>query len=264
VTRPPWRIVAIDDEPPALRALGRALATATDFTLCASSSDPLGAVALIRETRPDVLMLDIQMPGLTGFDIARELGAELPALVFLTAYDQYAVQAFDAAAIDYLLKPINPARLAETLDRLRRQLADKAGREMLPRLDALLTTLEARPPLSTIVPSRISIRRNGGTSFLDARSIERIDSADNDIRISAAGQVLSVRETLTAFAARLPAGQFLRVHRTCVVNLARVQHVEPYFHGDVVIHLTNGTKVISGRTYRAEVRAAFGLSRHVE
>jgi two-component system, LytTR family, response regulator len=264
VTQGPWRIVAIDDEPPALRALGRALASAVDFTLSATTSDPMSAVSLIRETEPDVIMLDIQMPGLTGFDIVRELRPTVPALVFLTAYDQYAVQAFDAQAIDYLLKPINPTRLAETLERLRRQLSSRAGHDMLPRLEALLATLDARPAPVATTATRISLKRNGGTSFIDARTIDRIDSADNEVRISAAGQLLSVRETLTAIAVRLPAGQFLRVHRTCVVNLSRVQHVEPYFHGDVVIHLANGTKVISGRSYRADVRAAFGLSRHTE
>jgi two-component system, LytTR family, response regulator len=144
VTPQPWRIVAVDDEPPALRALGRALASAVDFTLSATTSDPTTAVALIRETQPDVLMLDIQMPGRTGFDIVRELRPAVPALVFLTAYDQYAVQAFDAQAIDYLLKPINPTRLAETLERLRRQLSARAGGDMLPRLEALLATIDAR------------------------------------------------------------------------------------------------------------------------
>jgi two-component system, LytTR family, response regulator len=260
VTLPVWRVVAIDDEPPALMALARAFEAVTDFTLVASSSDPSTAADLIREMQPDVVVLDIQMPGLTGFDIVRSLNAPLPAIVFLTAFDHFAVRAFEAEAVDYLLKPIEPERLAGTLGRLRRRLANHSDDQMLPRLESLLASLESRQtqPAS---PPRVSIRRNGGTSFLDPRTIDRIDSDDNDIRITAAGQTITVRETLTSFAARLPASQFLRVHRTCVVNLARVHHVEPYFHGDVVIHLANATKVISGGTYRAEVRAAFGLTR---
>jgi two-component system, LytTR family, response regulator len=196
-------------------------------------------------------------------------------VVFVTAFDQFAIRAFDAQAIDYLLKPINPARFAATLDRLRTALADRTARNVVPRLEALLQQLATQQGSQRVAPGaalgsvggtsgRLSVRLNGRTTLLDPRSIDRLDVDDNDVCISAGSQRLRVRETLSAVHARLPAELFLRVHRSCVVNVQRVQQLEPYFHGDLVIYLANGTKVTSGRTYRREVRAAFGLAREDE
>jgi two-component system, LytTR family, response regulator len=264
-TSTPWRVVAIDDEPPALKAFARMLEPWKDFQLAATCSDPLVAVTLIREIDPDVVFLDVHMPGLSGFDILKSLGADAPPVVFITAYDQFAVRAFEAEAVDYLLKPIDRERFALTLDRLRRSIGVRQRVNIVPQLESLLRHFSTRSaPTAPVTPGvqawpRIGVRQGGKTTMLDSRLIDRIDSADNDIVISTGSQKLRVRETLTAFEARLPAGQFLRVHRSCVINAQRIVHFERWFHGDLVIHLTNGTTVTSGRTYRAAVRAALGL-----
>ncbi|MDX2183673.1 MAG: LytTR family DNA-binding domain-containing protein [Gemmatimonadaceae bacterium] len=258
----PWRVVAIDDEPPALKAFARLFDGVTDFQLVATSSDPFDGEGIVREVEPAVVFLDVRMPGRTGFDVARALGPEPPLVVFVTAYDQFAIQAFEAAAVDYLLKPVDPARFAATLTRLRTLLRDREARDYGPRLTALLERVasSAVPTASSPAgPPRVGFKQGSTTSFVDPRQIERIDADDNDILVSIGTQRLRVRETLTAVLERLPREVMLRVSRSCAVNRARVQRVEPYFHGDVVLHLANGTSVTSGRTYRRAVREALGL-----
>jgi two-component system, LytTR family, response regulator len=256
-------VVAIDDEPPALLAFRQAMSQFPDFVVAATSDDPLAAETLIRAERPAVVFLDIQMPGRTGFDIVQALGADRPLVVFVTAYDAFAVRAFDANAVDYLLKPIVPARLRETLDRLRRQLTAVRAGDAAARLDAVVEQLrqQAAQPALAVDPmaSRVSVRAQGRTTFLDPRLIDRVDASDNEIVIAIGAQRLRIREPLGEFEARLPQSLFLRVHRSTLVNRARITHTEPYFHGDVVIHLANGTHVVSGRSYRVQVRRALGL-----
>jgi two-component system, LytTR family, response regulator len=260
----PWTIVAIDDEPPALKAIARLIDRTTDFQLLASTSDPMLAEGLIREREPDIVFLDVRMPGRSGFDIARALGPDAPLIVFITAHDQFAVDAFEAQALDYLLKPVDPMRFERTLERLRRALSTRESGNIVPRIEAVLEQLAARERTvvgpRTGLPARIGIKHGGRTSMIDPRTIDRLDADDNDVAISIAHETIRVRETLTSLLSRLPDDVFLRISRSCAVNRNQVRQLEPYFHGDVVLHLANGTKAISGRTFRKQVRAAFGLT----
>ncbi|MCC6243865.1 MAG: response regulator transcription factor [Gemmatimonadaceae bacterium] len=257
----PWRVVVLDDEPPALIALRAALQSAPDFTVVAESHDPLSALTVVRAAAPDVLFVDMQMPGMTGIEFVRQLGADVPLVVFVTAYDQYAVHAFEAEAVDYVLKPIDPERFRLTLDRLRRRLRDGDTVAQLAPLRGVLERLEraAPAPSSSSAPTKFLVRRPGRVTFVDVAQIDRVESDNNDVRLFIGREQLQSRETLSSIEQRLPADGFVRVHRSCIVNLARVRHVEPYFHGDLVLVLQDGSKITTGRSYRDRVRRVLGL-----
>jgi DNA-binding LytR/AlgR family response regulator len=255
-------VVAVDDEPPALKAVQRLFEGVPDFRVAAVCTDPFAVESVVAAVDAQLVLLDVQMPGRTGFEVARALGAEPPELVFATAYDRFALQAFEAAAVDYLLKPIDPLRFAAMLDRVRARLRDRAARDTGRQVQALLERLASGPTVAHApgaAPPRVAFKHGGSTTFIDPRSIDRIDADDNWIVVSIGAQALRVRETLSSALERLPQELFLRVSRSCVVNRARVVRSEPYFHGDVVLHLGNGTSVTSGRTYRRAVRHALGL-----
>lgn len=266
-----WRVVAIDDEPPALLALEHALRDIEDFSLVGTTIDPRQASALIDELKPDVVFLDIHMPGLTGFDVVRELGERMPPVVFLTAYDQHAIGAFESHAIDYLLKPLDRNRLGQTLRLLRQRLTERRAARLTTAISAqmrdLLATMgvtpggaAAQPVESRVgVPHRISLRSKGRTVLLDPQTIERVEVFDNDLRIVVGRETLVVRDTLTSLQHQLPTSQFVRVHRSMLVNIQRVRSVEPSGQSEYLLHMIDGARVRTGRTYRDQVRAALGL-----
>jgi two-component system, LytTR family, response regulator len=255
-----WRVIAVDDEPPALLAIRQALADVQDFTLIASCDDAQAAVPVIERERPDVVLLDIQMPGLTGFELVQELQsrvAPMPAVVFCTAWHEHAIAAFEAQAQDYLLKPLDPARFARTLDLLRRRLASPPGTAHLKaQLRAILTALDAEP---TVAPTRYAVRHAGRTVLLDPATIEHLTTDGNVVRLASGRDRYVVRDTLTRVLEDLPAEMFLRVHRGAAVNASRVRAVEPYLRGDYLLHMADGSRIVTGRTYREAVRSAFRL-----
>jgi two-component system LytT family response regulator len=262
-----WRVMAVDDEPPALLAIEQLFRDVPDFVLVLTTTDSVTAADLIRAERPDVLLLDIQMPGTDGFGVLEAIGEPQPAVVFLTAYHQHAIAAFDAQAQDYLLKPVDPARFQQTLSLLRRRLTERITSRVTPQLRAMLRYLDAStaPPGLSVARapsglSRITIRHDGRAVLLDPLSIDRVESDNNDLRIFVGRERYEIRETLTHFATQLPSSHFARVHRSALVNVSRVRAVEPYLHGDYVLHMTDGTRVITGRSYRDVVRTVFRLT----
>jgi two-component system, LytTR family, response regulator len=255
-----WRVVAVDDEPPALHALEQAFRTVPDYELIATMTDPMSAAERIAELRPDVLLLDIQMPGRDGFELLEELHtvrAVPPAVVFCTAYHEHALRAFDAQAIDYLLKPLDPARFRRTLDLLRQRLPGTLAPDTVRQLRALLLGASAGASPAGHQPARLSIKVDGRTVLLDPRTIDRLELRDEVVRIHAGRDRFDVRSSLSSLSEQLPAEQFLRVHRAAVVNVSRVRMVEPYLQGDYILHLLDGSRVVTGRTYRDVVRATF-------
>ena len=253
---PRWRAVAVDDEPPALERLRTLLREAPAFELVAAYDDPAQAVAELRRSPPDVLFLDIQMPGLSGFDVVRALGDAAPLVVFVTAYDEHAIRAFEVSAVDYLLKPIHRERLAHTLERVAERLAGAPRPELGAQVAEVVRGLQAALPAA---PLRIALKLRDRHLLLDPATIDRVDADGNLLHVQVGQERHAIRETLTAFGERLPAGMFVRVNRSTLVNVARVRQVEPWFNGDFVLVLADGARVTSGRSYRERLRAALGL-----
>ncbi|HKP76672.1 MAG TPA: response regulator, partial [Longimicrobiaceae bacterium] len=185
----PWRAVTVDDEPPALRRLRGLLVDDAEIEIAGEFTDPAEALEGIAALRPDVVFLDIQMPGMTGLELARELGPGPPLVVFVTAYDQHALAAFDVHAFDYLLKPIDPARLKTTLARVKDRLA--AGTAGVPaRLEAVMRTIEAATGGASA--RRVSFRVDGATRIVAADEIDRVEVEEDYLRVHLAGRPLLV------------------------------------------------------------------------
>jgi len=249
-----WRAIAVDDEPPALKRLSSLLAEVPGVRLVGTYDDPREAVPAIEAERPDLLFLDIQMPEMTGFEVVAALGDECPLVIFVTAYDEHAIRAFEVNALDYLLKPVQRERLAATVARARERLATRSASEIQAQLHAVLRGMGAG------APARVAVRTGTRVLLLDPATIDRVEADGNTLTLHAGRERVEFRETLTAFEARLPPGRFVRVSRSTVVNLASVRQVEPWFNGDYVLILADGAKVTTGRTYRDRVRAALGLA----
>jgi two-component system LytT family response regulator len=250
----PIRALIVDDERLA-RARLRALLgeVARDVEVvgeCAAGDD---AVAAVGALSPQLVLLDVQMPGLDGFDVVRAVGARrMPAVVFVTAFDQYALKAFDVHAVDYLLKPVLAERLAEALERVRARLGGAGAPSAPPddgparRLEALLEQLAHRDAYLERVVVRVQER------FLVIRTadVDWLEGADNYVRIHAARRAYLLRGTLAGMEERLDPRRFLRIHRSTIINLDRVREFQLWFQGEYVVTLTDGTRLNVSRGYR--------------
>ncbi|MGH7516449.1 MAG: LytR/AlgR family response regulator transcription factor [Gemmatimonadales bacterium] len=253
----PLRVLLVDDEPLARRRLRRMLAEERDVQVvgeCGTGDEALAAVA--RE-KPDLLLLDVQMPEGDGFEVLSGLsGQRGPLVVFVTAHDEYAVQAFEAAALDYLLKPVRRARLRTALDRACAQLE---LRRDSPRASPHHVAELEVPGAPT--GGRLLIERGRHLDVVSVDAIDWIEAADNHVVVHIGGERHRFRRTMEQVLARLPADRFARVHRSSIVNLARVGQVHPWFHGNYLLVLADGTKLTTGRQYRDALLArlhAFG------
>lgn len=234
------RVLIVDDEAPARARLQRLLLTHPDVRVVGQAADGADALQQVATLTPDVLLLDIQMPGISGLDVAVSLSDPAPAVVFVSAHDHYALPAFEAAAVDYLLKPVEPVRLARTLQRLRRRLARQTGDAPLP----------LRPP-----PAQLLIPDRGRTHVLAVDRILWLEAADNYVVVHSAdqGQPL-MRRTLAGLLVDLGEG-FMRCHRGAAVALAQVQSVQTRDKGDALIQLRGGAQVPCSRPFRAALLA---------
>lgn len=244
------RTLIVDDEDPARELLRSFLAAWPAIEIIGEAADGATALSLIRRDRPDLMFLDVQMPEMTGFDVVTKLASdETPIIVFVTAYDRYALKAFEISALDYLLKPFDAARLSTTMTRI---LARRDRTEYEAALDSLLSQL--RPPAD----ERIVVKVDGRHVFLDAADVSWIEAADKEVRVHVGGATLSVREAMNSIEQRLDASRFVRVHRSAIVNRAHVREIQPWFKGDYVIILRDGTRVVTGPSYRAAVQQLIG------
>jgi len=248
------RALIVDDEPLARERLRTLLRKEADFEIAAECGDGGKAVAAIEKLRPDVVFLDVQMPEADGFAVVEAVGArEMPAVVFVTAYDKYALKAFDVHALDYLLKPFDRERFAATLARVRARLAEKAAQ--LPRqLAALLRDL--RPAAKFL--ERIVIRSGGRVTFLRAEEIDWIAAAGNYLEIHAGKQTHLLRETMNTMESRLDPEKFLRIHRSTIVHVDRVRELQSSFHGDYEVLLRDGTRLTLTRNYKEKLETLLG------
>jgi two-component system LytT family response regulator len=244
------RCLIVDDEPLARERLRDLLSGEAGVEIAGECADGRKAVAAIRKLAPDLVFLDVQMPGLDGFGVLEELAPEeIPAVIFVTAYDQYALRAFDAQALDYLLKPFDRERFRRALGRAREQFRRPRG-EIEPRLLALLEHLEARKPHL----ERLVIKSAGRIYFLRAAEVDWIEAAGNYVRLHSGKEAHLLRETMNHLETRLDPRRFLRIHRSTIVNIERIKELHPWFQGEHVVILRDGVRLTLGRAYRGRLK----------
>jgi len=245
------RTITVDDERVALRRIGRLLARSGDVEIVAECADGPSAIAAVHQHQPDVLFLDVQMPGMTGFEMLRALkGPRLPVVIFVTAYDEFALQAFEARAIDYLLKPFGEARVEQALERARTCIrGDTARDEHSAQLAALLASTRRRVPHGCLL-----IKRDDRVLVLQPGEIDWVESDGDYVRIHVARDTHFTRMKLTEIERRLAPEGFVRIHRSRVVNLAQVKEFRPLSRGTSVVVLKDGTQLDASYAYLKEMQ----------
>ena len=249
------RVIIADDEPLAREQLRHLLSLEPDIVVTRECANGPQTVAAVREEKPDVLLLDVQMPDLDGFGVLCELQDErIPAVIFVTAYDQYALKAFEVRALDYLLKPVDPRRLGETLHKVRSQVAgSKAAGSGSDFADLLREAEERRH-----VVQRLPVPSGDRILFLPVDAIECLEAAGNYVRVYAQGKTYLRRETLAGITQKMDPSRFARVHRSYVVNLERVRELIPWFHRTYILILESGKRIHVSRSYREPVETMLG------
>lgn len=252
------RALIVDDEPIARQGLRTLLAAETGIEIIGECRNGREAVKEICEQSPDLVFLDIQMPKMSGFDVVAELGAaNMPAVVFVTAYDQYAIRAFEIDAMDYLLKPFDQERFQKTIDRVKNHFRRGASSELNKTLNTLLSRLERveRKPIERIV-----IKSSGRIFFVNVNEIDWIEAAGNYVNLHVQDKSHLLRETMDAIFAKLPADRFLRIRRSLIVNIEQIKELQPLFKGEYQIILKDGTQLRSSRRYRDQLNPLLGES----
>jgi two-component system, LytTR family, response regulator len=245
------RVLLVDDEPLVREGVRDFLEGEPGVTIAGEAANGLEALRFLSEHRVDLLLLDIQMPELDGLGVASELLREGgPAIVFVTAFSEHAIRAFELNAVDYLLKPFDRARLLAAIQRARARHRTGNYPELAERLSAVLALLERGRGYA----ERVLVKDEGRIRFVPVEEIDWIEAADNYVRIQAGGQRHLVRETIGSLERRLDPHRFARIHRSTVVNLSRIRELQPTFNGEYTVILSSGTKLTLSRTYRDAVR----------
>lgn len=235
----------VDDEPMARQRVHDLLRERSEVRVVGECRDGEEAVKAIRAQSPDIVFLDIQMPRMDGFDaLARLDEDEVPEVVFITAHDQFALQAFEVHAVDYLLKPYDRDRFHSAVDAACARA--RAGREAVRKMSGLLTQIRDRRE----GVDRIPIKTEGRIIFVDTDTIDWIEAANNYAAIHVGAKTHLVRETMTKLEARMPSERFIRISRSAIVNAASIRELKPRFHGDYTVVLNNGSRLRLSRTYR--------------
>jgi two-component system, LytTR family, response regulator len=250
------RALVVDDEAPARRKLVRLLAQAEGVEVVGEAASGADAVRAIRERRPDVAFLDVRMPGLDGLGVAREVGPDaVPCIVFVTAFDDHAVQAFEVQALDYLLKPFDGDRFQSALKRVRRQIDSQETGDLGRRLLALVRDLKSERPQRS---DRLVVKSGGRLFFLRADEIDWIEAAGNYVRLHVGAEGHLLRETMNSIESRLNPETFFRIHRSHIVNIERIKELQPWFNGEYVVILRNGARLTLSRGYREKLQEKLG------
>lgn len=246
------RTIIVDDEAPARRRVRRLLRDEDDVEVVAECPDGARAVQAMLDLAPDLVLLDVAMPAMDGLEVLAAVGAErLPAVIFVTAYDRYAVQAFEHHAVDYLLKPVDADRFHRAIGRARERLTrhkarDDGGDALSRQLRALL----AAWPKPGRYPERLFVAARGRGLFVSVADIAWVEAQRNQVALHVGRATHRMRTTLTRLATRLDPHRFRRISRSALVNVARVREIQPWFHGDAVAILDTGERLTVSRTYR--------------
>ena len=250
------RALIVDDEPLARARIRRFLAGEKDVEIVGESGDGGAAVADVKRLKPDLMFLDIQMPEAAGFQVVEELaGEQMPVVIFVTAYDRYAIQAFDVHAIDYLLKPYTRDRFSRAVDRARKQLSNASRSDFDQRLMSLL---EHAAGGETRHLQRLMIKSSGRIYFIKADEVDWIGAEGNYVNLHVGRETHLLRETMSHLATKLDPEKFVRIHRSTIVNVDRVKELQPLFSGDYVAILHDGTQLNLSRAYREKSLKLFG------
>ncbi len=242
------RTIVVDDEPLAREWIREHLQADDDIDLVAECEDGFKAVQTIDRLRPDLLLLDVQMPGLDGFGVLGMLeGGPPPAVVFITAFDRYALKAFDVHAIDYLLKPVAPERLHQALERSKERLAKKATEETAGELLELLREVRR-------YPDWFLVKADGRSHFVRVKDIDWIESKRNNVVLHVGTSSHVYHDTTTGIESKLDPTRYLRIHRSTIVNIDRIKELHPWFNGDYQVVLKDGTKLTMSSTYKQKLK----------
>src|ERR1044072_990018 len=240
------RVVIIDDESPARRKIRRFLAGETDFEIVAEASTGLEAVKLIHQEKPDLIFLDIQMPGLDGFAVIEALDLkEMPQIIFTTAFDQFALKAFEVHALDYLLKPFEQSRFKCVLEHVKQLFGRRQPDELAERMHRLLEEINARPRYV----ERLLVNSGERAILLAVEKIEWVESAKNYVTLHVGKDSYLLRGTIEGFYERLDPAKFIRANRSQIVNVESIKELQPWFHGEYKILLKDGKEISWSRRF---------------
>jgi two-component system, LytTR family, response regulator len=247
------RALIADDEPLARERITRLLSSETDVQIVSQCRDGLEAITSIKNSRPDLAFLDIEMPEIDGLGILREIPPDAtPVIIFTTAYDHYAIQAFEAHALDYLLKPFDEERFRRALQRARTHLENLRSKDLAERL---LAALEEARPATTSEGDRLVIKSGGKVVFLKLEEIDWVEAAANYVHIHVGNEGYYMRETMNSFEARLDPSRFIRIHRSTIVNLAKIKELQPCNNGEFIVVLRNGKELSLSRGFRDRIQS---------
>ncbi|MDQ3799924.1 MAG: response regulator [Acidobacteriota bacterium] len=261
------RVLIVDDEPLARRGIRRLLEREADFEIAGEAGNGQIAAAKIESEKPDLVFLDIQMPLVDGFSLVEKTGAKnLPEIVFVTAYDEHAIKAFEAGALDYVLKPIDPERFRKTLERVRRRvnssLPPPQDSAIEPEIiDKLLRGL-AKSKTRNAPPAfleRIPVKEAGRVFFIGADEIDWVGACGNYIEIHAGREKHLLRETMDGIESKLNPNEFLRIRRSTIVRIEKIKELHPLFNGEFAVILRDGTELSSSRRYRKNLETILKL-----
>jgi two-component system LytT family response regulator len=249
------RTVIADDERLARQKLLILLASEPLVNVIAECHDGRQTVTAIRTFHPDLLLLDIQMPDMDGFQVLKEIPAEeMPVVIFTTAYDQYAIRAFEANALDYLLKPFDQERLHHAVERAESELRKERDHAITHRILSLLSQVRSVTPAAAQPDQRLVIKANGRVVFLDLDNIEWVEAAANYVRLNVGKESYLFRETISRISERLDTNHFVRIHRSTIVNVRKIKELIPVNSGEYVVVLKSGRELSCSRGYRAALQ----------
>jgi two-component system LytT family response regulator len=249
------RTLVVDDEPIARERILSLLQSENDVEVIGQCADGVQAVSAIQQQAPDLVFLDVQMPGCDGFGVIQNIGADrMPTVVFVTAYDEYALRAFEVHALDYLLKPFGKDRFQETLKHARESLERRRAGDLGRRLLALVHDL--KPEQQRL--DRLVVKSGGRVFFLRTEEIDWIEAAGNYVRLHLGEENHLFRETMNGMESRLDTRRFVRIHRSRIVNTERIKELQPWFNGEYVVILRNGTRLTLSRGYREKLQEQLG------
>ncbi|HEV7376559.1 MAG TPA: LytTR family DNA-binding domain-containing protein [Pyrinomonadaceae bacterium] len=242
----------VDDEPLAREGIRMLIEHDAEIAVIGECANGQQAIIAITEQMPDLVFMDIQMPEVSGFEVLEAIGPQsLPCVIFVTAYDKYALRAFEVHALDYLLKPFTSERFQRALERAKAQIKNRSGEQLNQRLVRLLEDIHK----DKTYLERLVIKSAGRIFFLNVEEIDWIEAAENYVRLHTGRESHLIHGTMNKLASRLDPAQFLRIHRSTIINVRRIKELQPMFHGEYVVTLRDGTQLNSGRSYRQKLQS---------
>lgn len=252
----PIRVLIVDDEPLARGKMKSLLTKESDIETVGEIGDGRSAIRAVQELKPDLVFLDVQMPELDGFGVLEAIPpAQRPAIVFVTAHNQFALKAFEVHALDYLLKPFDRSRFQKTLQRARQLLATPDDQNQLQQQ---LSTLLASMKPAAASPDRLAVKTGGRTLFVNTAEIDWVEAADNYVKLHLGSKEILMRETMASIEERLAGAGFVRISRSTIVHPRTVRELQPLFHGDQAVILKTGAQLTLSRTHRDALEKLVG------